>query len=382
MDAAMLTEKMHLHAHRWGIDLVGVTDAAPIPTKTYLLTDYVHYRCGKTVRTEIEPDLFDPHCVIPDAQAVVILGTYTYGLDYIVPSTPGKPRGKIGPWTRLYHFMSGQMAEVVCEFLREHGYKAEYSNDLPYRTIAANAGLGEIGRNHFLRAKGYGSYIRMSCVVTNAPLVPKTVPYDFAKNRCGDCRICIDACPTCAMNEDDTYNADLCLHQLLKGAGVATENGLPKEFWDKTDGYLMRTGKCLEVCPHNRNLIPRDSIPRFIKVFPDFNKPDSPELIPIVMADDDEMEWLLPIAVYKYGKNNIRQNAILALGRHKDPAAILTLRECLLTYPDPLNARMAAWALGQIGTAQARDALMDGQRIRAEASIAEEICEAMQNCAQ
>lgn len=374
MQANISTQDMIKHANRWGIGLIGVTDAQPIKTKTYLFSKYEKpYRCGQGVATEIEPDLFDPRQIMDDAQSVIILGTYTYGVDRIVPSTPGHPRGKIGPWTRLYHFMSGQMADVVTEYLQSNGYSAVYTNDLPYRTIAANAGIGEIGRNHFLRAKGYGSYIRMSCVVTNAQLATTMVPYDFAVNRCGSCRACIDGCPTRAMKEDGALDNDICLHRLLQGSGDAKENGIPRQYWDKTEGYLMRTGKCLEICPHNRNLIPRDSIPRYIKHFPDFNKPDSPELIPLVMADDAEMEWLLPVAVYKYGKNHIRQNAIMALGQHRDEAAVSVLRECLLAQPHPLNAQMAAWALGMIGGDMARKALEEAQASPLLPEVLEEV---------
>ncbi len=377
MNDDVLTSEMKAHAKRWGVDLVGVLDAGPIHTKTYLRSKYRAYRCGQGIHTETEPDMFDPRVVMPGACSVILLGTYTYGVDYIVPSTPGCPRGKTGPWTRLYHYMSGQMAAVVIDFLKERGYEAVYTNDLPYRTIAAMAGIGEIGRNHFLFTKEFGSYIRMSCVVTNARLHSDRVDYDFVKDRCGKCHICVDSCPTGAMHMDGAYDYDICLHQLLQGAGDAKKDGLPREYWGKTDSYLMRTGKCLEVCPRNRHLIPRESIPAYIKVFPDFNKPDSPKLIPLVLADDQELEWLLAAGTYKYGKNHIRQNAILALGQQKDPAAIPVLSECLLTSKERLNAQMAAWALGMISGDDSIAALKKAAAVRTEPEILEEIGNAL-----
>lgn len=376
-ESEVLTHGMTAHAHQWGIDLVSVTDAAPCRTKTYLRSKKRAYRCGQGIATEVEPDLFDPQQVMPDARSVIMLGTYTYGVDHIVPSTPGTPRGKIGPWTRLYHFMSGQMADVVINYLAACGYKAVYTNDLPYRTLAAKGGMGEIGRNHFLYTKEFGSYIRLSCVVTDAPLQDTAIAYDFAKNRCGTCRICEQSCPTQCMHSDGSYDYDICLHQLLQGAGDAREGGIPHAFWGKTGGYLMRTGRCLEVCPRNSKLMERDAIPAYIQNFPDFNKPDSPRLIPLVLAGDDEMEFLLPVAVYKYGKNNVRQNAILALGQHKDPAAIPVLEKCLLTATHPLNAQMAAWALGMIGGDDAARALREASMARLEPEILSEIDEAL-----
>lgn len=270
--------------------------------------------------------------------------------------------------------MSQQMAAVVLEFLTERGYQAVFTNDLPYRTLALKAGLGDVGRNHFIFTKEHSCYLRFSCVVTNAPLETVSVSYTYGVERtCGHCRRCVDSCPTQAMEADGTFHYDICLHQLLQGKGDAQAQGIPRQYWGKTMGYLMRTGHCLEVCPRNKKLMPRDSVPRYMKVYPDFAKPDSPPLIPLVLASDEEMEWRLPVAVYKYGKNFVRQNAILALGQAKDPTAIDVLARCLFEDVQVLNAAMAAWALGEIGTEAARNALQAARAISTESQVINEI---------
>jgi len=264
------------------------------------------------------------------------------------------------------------MGDIVIEFLAERGFRSVFTNDLPYRAIAAQTGMGKISRNHFLYTKEFGSYIRLGCVVTDAPLETTYTDYDFTANECGSCRICERNCPTRSMCEDGTYLYDQCLHQLLQGKGDA-KHGLPRKYWGVTESYLMRTGKCLEICRLNRNLVPRQSIPRFVKVFPEIDLPDSPELIPIVMASDAEMEKIVPYNCWKYGKNHIRQNAILALGQQKVEKAVTVLAACVNTCEHPLNARMAAWSLGEIGTNEARQVLLMALEITKNEELQEEL---------
>ncbi len=350
-DAKQLTARLRLFASEQGIDLFEITDIEPIHVKNRTVSDSPKpYRCGQNVNTEVAPDVFDPCCVLPDAVAVIIMAFYTYGLEKPVESTPDCPRGKIGPWTRVYPYTK-QMSDVIVDYLTEHGYRAVHTNDLPYRALALKAGLGQLGRNQFIFANGFGSYLRFNCVVTDAPLETVAYQYDFFKDVCGNCHRCVDSCPVSAIDMDGTFHYDICLHELLQGRGKA-ENGLPKEYWGKTMSYLMRTGYCIEVCPRNKHLKPRTKLPKFLRVYPDIDKPDSPPLLPLVMASDEEIRAMLPRGVYQYGEGHVRQNAILALGQQRSTAAIPVLKDCLLRAKQE-NAQMAAWALGRIGTQEA-----------------------------
>jgi epoxyqueuosine reductase QueG len=104
----------------------------------------------------------------------------------------------------------------------------------------------------------------------------------------------------------------------------------------------VRCGHCLEVCPKNRKLTPRGSLP-----YQREDKPDSPELIPLVLADDEAYERMLPATVVKYGVKNIRRNVYIALGNIGDPAAIPVLQEALTVMPDELQ-KLATWAIQKI----------------------------------
>ena len=69
---------------------------------------------------------------------------------------------------------------------------ATLSTKLPHKTAATRAGLGWIGKCALLVTPQYGSALRLTTVLTDAPL-PEGVPEDVS--RCGDCTACVEACP-------------------------------------------------------------------------------------------------------------------------------------------------------------------------------------------
>lgn len=335
----MLKEELHRLAKERQIDLIGFTDALPVRCRDWDYdADPAHYspcRCAKT-----DAMTYAPRKILPTAETVIVVGMYMYGFDRLTPSVPGTPRGNIGPWTRAYVEAGRYATDTVADYLTERGYRAEFTNSLPYRTLAVKAGLGRIGNNGFLYHEGMGCYIRLGCVLTDAKIEPDEP--ERAGNSCGSCTICRDACPTGARAENGCFDADRCLHLWLQGQGCHGDF-IPAEERHMCLNYLMRTGRCLEVCPRNRNLRPRESFP-----FSAEDKPDSPELIPLVLADEDEIRRRLPYHVYKYGIDNIRKNAIIALGNLKDPASREVLEQGMCSLDAQMRA-LCVWALGEMG---------------------------------
>ena len=155
---------------------------------------------------------------------------------------------------------------MLCEeYLIDKGYDAyaqtkkrlgtdfgEFNSfELPHKTIATRAGLGWIGKSALLTTLKYGSALRMSSVLTNAPL-------DFGEpileSKCGKCMICRDACPGGAISgknwnyrlkRNDFYDDKKCERYALK---VSEEN------LGKPDTVC---GKCIYACPHTQKFIKR-----------------------------------------------------------------------------------------------------------------------------
>lgn len=130
---------------------------------------------------------------------------------------------------------------------REHvGIGDEDSRMLPHKTVATRAGLGWIGKCALLITEEYGSMIRLSSILTNAPL--QTVePVNISK--CGDCMICTKDCPAGAvsgklweagMKREDFFNAASCRETARKRA------------MQGFGGDITICGKCIEVCTYTR----------------------------------------------------------------------------------------------------------------------------------
>ena len=94
------------------------------------------------------------------------------------------------------------------EFLKKCGYQAfanttdvvhqdqNWCTQLPHKTVATRAGLGWIGKSCLLVTEQYGSAVRLSSLLTNAPL-PCDLP--ITQSRCGECSVCVDHCPAKAL---------------------------------------------------------------------------------------------------------------------------------------------------------------------------------------
>lgn len=127
--------------------------------------------------------------------------------------------------------------------------RTEYSSNLPHKTVATRAGIGWIGKCALLITSEYGSAVRISSILTDAPL--ETAP-PVNESYCGDCMICTNACPAGALSgklwnteiyRDEFYDPVKCkitaLERTMKGFGEA----------------MTICGKCIEICPHTQRYI-------------------------------------------------------------------------------------------------------------------------------
>ena len=359
-----LTQRLRSHALSSGVSLIGFTDCGLVKSKPWKYDDDPsHYSpCRETA---VAPQVYDPLLVMPQAKSIVMTGMYMYGYDHITPSTGECPRGNIGPWTRGYVEAGRYATELVEGFLQAAGYQTLFTNALPYISLAVQCGLGKVGNNGFLYHEGMGSYIRLGCVMTDAPL--ETVNHGaVSDNDCGNCKVCQRVCPTAARGENGAFDADRCLHLWLQGDGLY-HDGIPREARSMCMNYLMRTGRCLSECPRNKRLVPRTDFP-----FATEDKDDSPMLIPLVLADDDAYRAALPYHVVKYGLEHIRRNVLIALGNSRSRAAVPVLAEGMRTLK-PEYAALCAWALGEIDSKEAQEALLEVQAACRDPLIREEI---------
>lgn len=161
-----------------------------------------------------------------------------------------------------YNALNEQLDALVttgAELLRQAGYiafaqtreavgfgESEDSTVLPHKTVATRAGLGWIGKSALLITPQYGSMVRLSSILTNAPLATSEA---INSSKCGSCMRCTEACPAGAIKGKE-WTLGVKREELLDYLAcrkVAQERAL-----QGFGGGHTICGKCIEVCPHTR----------------------------------------------------------------------------------------------------------------------------------
>lgn len=127
--------------------------------------------------------------------------------------------------------------------------KTEYNTPLPHKTVATRAGIGWIGKSALLVTEQYGSMVRLSSILTDAPL-ETAVPINESK--CGSCTVCTNACPAGAVS-GKPWHAELKrkgFFDPVKCRETAKERA---KLGFGSDATIC--GKCIEVCPYTRRYL-------------------------------------------------------------------------------------------------------------------------------
>ena len=105
---------------------------------------------------------------------------------------------------------------------------------------------------------------------------------------------------------------------------------------------------------------------------------DSPELIPLLTADEAHFRATLPAFAMQAGVDAMRGNAVIALGNSGDPAAVDALA-ATLRHEKPQLRGYTAWALGRLGGEKARRMLAAARARETDAAVIGEIDAALAN---
>ncbi len=229
------------------------------------------------------------------------------------------------------------------------------------RAVAARAGLGWFGKNTNLLSPRLGSFFVLGELFLSLALEPDRPMAD----RCGQCRACLDACPTQAFVEPYVLDARRCISYLtieLKGA-------VPRDLRAPMGTHVFGCDICQDVCPYNARYRPTAD-PAFQP------RPGlfEPELIPLLRLTDAEFKAKFrgsPILRAK--RRGFLRNVCVALGNLGQAEAVPALAEALAGDPEPAVRAHAAWALGRIGGPEADAALWEALSRECDTVVAEEI---------
>lgn len=255
---------------------------------------------------------------------------------------PGKGRGRIARFATRDHYRDlAAVLERVAAELHAEGHRAESVHDdnrLVDRAAAVRAGVAWWGKNTMALTPGYGPWILLGSVVTDAALDVSRV----MKRSCGSCSACLPACPTGALVAPGVLDARRCLAYVLQAPGE-----IPRSLRGAVGDRLYGCDDCIEACPPGSRLLERSDARN--------GEVDLKELL----ARDDESLMAAHRHFYVPGRRAryLRRNALVALGNSGDEDEALPTLAGYLGHPDPLLRLHAAWALGRLGTKRARAVL-------------------------
>ena len=381
-------------AREFGFDLCGVAPALAFDELERLPEWLARGHAGE-MKYLHDPRRQDPARVLDGARSLIVVAlNYRNSQPYsteVPPSLPNEsPRGWISryAWGDDYHDVLGARLEKLldamrAEFADEPFVARAYVDTGPIveRIAAHRAGLGWLAKNTMLIHEELGSWLFLGVIITTLDLAPSV--NDAAQlpaDQCGNCRLCLDACPTDAFPEPYLLDARRCISYLT----IELRGAIPQELRAPMGRMVFGCDICQDVCPWNRNapvaplaeFLPRtfaapgsasegadanggDSVSRHAELpgeRSDFASLFAPELESLAALTETGFREIFHGTPIKRAKwRGLVRNACVALGNSKLlPASpthqrICALLERLAVSPDEIVSGHARWALDRLG---------------------------------
>jgi len=373
MNVKEFQEELVAFASEIGIDKIGFTSASPFnELKNRLVRQReLGYQSGfkeKDLDKRTQPKL-----LMDEAESIVAIAiAYPSKMENAPTGKKGARRGIFAraSWGEDYHTILRDRLRQLEEFILFHVPDAKVrsmvdTGELSDRAVAERAGIGWSGKNCSIITPEFGSYVYLGEMITNIPFEPD----EPIENECGDCRLCLDVCPTGALVEAGQLNAQRCIAFLTQ-----TKTSLPDEFRTKIGNRVYGCDTCQTVCPKNKGKLNLHH-PEF-QPDPEIAKPLLQPLLQ--MSNREFKEKFGYISGSWRGKKPIQRNAILALAHFKEEAAVPELIDLLRKDERPVIRGTAAWAIGKIGSEEGRLALVDTMQRESDEEVLVEIKKGLQ----
>ena len=185
----------------------------------------------------------------PEAKSIIVVGVNYYSSD-AAARVEGQVSGRVAryAWGKDYHRVITKRLEEFRARLSEAAgrpVRVEICVDtkpLLERSLAQRAGLGFIGKQSQLLHPKLGPWLFLAELVTDLELEPD-LPY---LGSCGSCRICIDECPTQAIQEEGGIDARRCIAYLT----IEHKGEIADELKPLISDWVFGCDICLQVCPY------------------------------------------------------------------------------------------------------------------------------------
>lgn len=352
-----------------GFDLIGIAPVQTPPTFPHYerwLSFGFHGTMSYMERRKSERA--DVRSLLPDAKAVIV-GAVSYFVPEKPAMSPAEPVGQVSryAWGLDYHRVLLSKLDALLSYLKAllgewvKGKAYVDTGPILERDFAVQAGLGWFGKNTCLINPKLGSYLFLGELVVNVPLIPDE---PFSRSHCGKCVRCIVACPTGALIAPYQLDARRCISYLT----IELRGSIPRDLRPLIGTWVFGCDICQEVCPWNRKAKPTGE-----EAF----KPRpwaALELLDLLRLSEDEFRERFRLSPLKRAKRSgLVRNACVAVGNLREARAVPLLANLLFNDTDPIVREHAAWALGQIATEDAVEALRKAILVEKDETVRQEI---------
>ncbi len=293
---------------------------------------------------ETEDRRGDPQILWPEARSVIVLGVNYTPAENPLHRLAHRDRGVISVYAqnRDYHDVIKTRLRMLARWIHERfgaGVKL-FVDTAPVmeKPLAQQAGLGWQGKHTNLVSREHGSWLFLGEVFTTLDLPPDPPQTDH----CGQCRRCLDACPTQAFDAPYQLDARRCISYLT----IEHKGPIPVALRARMGNRIYGCDDCLAVCPWNkfaRRHREAAFLPRIELTLP--------HLIDLAQLDDAGFRMVFSGSpIKRIGRNRLVRNVCIALGNSGAQTALPVLNQ-LRHDPDPTVAEAAEWAIHTIAAA-------------------------------
>jgi epoxyqueuosine reductase len=248
-------------AKRLGFDFCGIAKAGFLEEEAPKLEEWLNrnYNGQMGYLANHFDKRLDPTKLVEGAKTMVSLVYNYYPLEEL-------PKGNLDiklakyAYGEDYHLVIRDKLNEFLEILRDEigeidGRGFVDSAPVMERQWAQKAGLGWLGKNSLLLNREMGSFFFLAELIIDLEVTPDA---PLAKDYCGTCTACIDACPTDAIVDNGVIDGSRCISYLT----IELKDSIPNDFKGKMENWAFGCDICQDVCPWNRFSKPHQE-PRF-----------------------------------------------------------------------------------------------------------------------
>jgi epoxyqueuosine reductase len=316
-----------------GLDVVGAAPAAPYEATERHIRERRERGLFADMRfTMARPEVScHPELLLEGARTVVSAALCYYAPGPVTGGDEGRlPRYA---WRDAYADLRVRLTELGERLGGAYRVLVD-ANDHVDREGAVRAGIAFYGKNTLAITRRFGSWVVLGTLVTDLEIERSPA----LELDCGSCHLCIDACPTGALDEPGVLDSTKCLSYWTQASEPIPE-GYRAELGDSVYGCDI----CQDVCPWNRGIEkrrqdvspPADATPVVSLV--DWLERDGEELV----AETDRLY------VPRNDPRWLRRNALVAAG-NVGTADLVPAVERYVGDDDPMLRHTAVWALERL----------------------------------